>query len=66
MLIAKVQKILVDNRWSHPRAEPSTMTQLAIRMGISYKHLSYLVNRGKPEDIARIAKGLGVDPSSLN
>lgn len=65
MLGAKVQKILTDHKWADPKVEPWTMTQLAAAIGISHQHLRRLIDFGRPQDIERIAKGLGVSPEQL-
>lgn len=64
MLAHKVQKILLDNKFA--KIQPSTMNQLAARIGISYKRLTELINRAREDDIERIAKALDVDSSELN
>lgn len=64
MLIVKVQQILVENR--HNKREPKTMTQVAATVGISERRLYQLIDLGRPEDIERIAKGLGVEPTELS
>lgn len=66
MLGAKVQKILTDHRWANPKIYPWNMTQLSAVIGISYQHLRRLIEQRRPEDIQRIANGLGVDAGQLN
>lgn len=64
MLIVKVQQKLVENR--HGKVEPSNMTKLAALIGISERRLYQIIDNGRPEDIERIAKGLGVKPAQLS
>ena len=64
MLELKIKKILLNNKFSN--GWPSNMTQLAAAVKVSDRHLRHLIKQGRPQDIDRIAKGLGVEPTQLN
>jgi len=63
MLDLNVQKIFLQNKASGVR--PVNFTQLAALMDISYKHLRYLINRGRQDDVERIAEALRISPNQL-
>lgn len=64
MLALKVKKILLENKFSQTR--PWSITQLAAMIDISDQHLRRLMEQARPQDIDRIAKGLGVESAQLN
>ena len=64
MLRLKVKKKLLENQFSGK--VPANMTQLAAAVGISPKHLYFLLDHGRPQDIDRIAKGLGISKDQLS
>ena len=63
MLDLNVQKIFLRNKALGVR--PTNFTQLAALMDISYKHLRHLINRGREDDVERIAKAWGVRSDDL-